>query len=141
MAERLRAFTVAHRISGMLIAVVAVASTILDPGLHLPSAAYCLVLFALFVTHAQLPLLVAAWQAPDPPVDDEEPATDGPGQGAFAPPRGTDLEGRPATGLIPGAEGLAAGADQVCLLGIAHAPGEAVRGFGISGRQRSEAPG
>jgi len=96
VAERLRAFTVAHRISGLLIAVVAMASTILDPGLHLPSAAYFLVLFALFATHTQLPLLVAAWQAPDPPVDDEEPATDEPGQGAFDPPRVTDLEGRPA---------------------------------------------
>ena len=78
VVERLRAFTVAHRISGLLIAVVAAASTILDPGMHLPSAAYFLVLFALFVTHTQLPLLAAAWQAPDPPVDDEEPATHGP---------------------------------------------------------------
>lgn len=79
VAERLRAFTVAHRISGLLIAFVAVASTILDPGLHLPTAAYFLVLFALFATHTQLPLLAAAWQAPDPPVDDEEPTTHGPG--------------------------------------------------------------
>ncbi|KAB2342376.1 hypothetical protein [Actinomadura rudentiformis] len=71
---RLRAFSTAHKGTTTLI-ILATAATMFadgDDDLHVPSAALFLILFALLVTHALLPQVVATWQMPDPPAEDDE---------------------------------------------------------------------
>ncbi|MDL4818709.1 hypothetical protein [Actinomadura opuntiae] len=71
VADRLRAFTAAHRIMlGVLVAVVvAVMASGTD---RVPMAAVVVGVVALFETHMLLPVLVAGWRLPDPPPDDED---------------------------------------------------------------------
>ncbi|GAA2573202.1 hypothetical protein SMC26_27935 [Actinomadura fulvescens] len=81
---RLRAFSTAYKCTTALI-VVATAATMFsdrDDELHVPSAALFLILFALLVTHALLPLVVATWQLPDPPAEDDEDPADAAGHAA-----------------------------------------------------------
>ncbi|MBO2445214.1 hypothetical protein [Actinomadura nitritigenes] len=71
VAERLRAFTVAHRV--MLAVLVAVVVGVLAADAeHVPMAAVVVGVVALFETHMLLPVLVAGWRMPDPPPDDED---------------------------------------------------------------------
>ncbi|MBO2463167.1 hypothetical protein [Actinomadura violacea] len=71
VAERLRAFTVAHRV--MLAVLVAVVAGVLAADTdHVPMAAVVVGVVALFETHMLLPVLVAGWRLPDPPPDDED---------------------------------------------------------------------
>src|SRR5437868_13802347 len=69
VAERLRAYTVAHRI--MLGVLVVVAVVVLNTGgdreTHIPMAAIADGVVALFLTHMLLPVLVAGWRQPDAP--------------------------------------------------------------------------
>jgi hypothetical protein len=75
VAERLRAFTAAHRV--MLAVLVAVVVGVLAADTeHVPMAAVVVGVVALFETHMLLPVLVAGWRMPDPPPDDEEDAED-----------------------------------------------------------------
>ncbi|WP_106396275.1 hypothetical protein [Actinocorallia populi] len=80
---RLRAFTTAHRCTSVVMILVMLVTMFADRDgrdSQIPGAALFLILFALLVTHVLLPLVVAAWQAPDPPADedefDDEPAHD-----------------------------------------------------------------
>lgn len=85
LTGRFRAFTTAHRcttaVIALVIAVIMIATTGEGEDMHVPGAALFLILFALLVTHVLLPLVVATWQMPDPPADeddgfDDEPAED-----------------------------------------------------------------
>ncbi|MEU9025593.1 hypothetical protein [Actinomadura sp. NPDC048394] len=75
VAERLRAFTVAHRIMLAVLVAVVVAVLAADTE-HVPMAAVVVGVIALFETHMLLPVLVAGWRMPDPPPDDEEDEED-----------------------------------------------------------------
>jgi hypothetical protein len=75
LTARLRAFATAHRATTLvMVAVVLVVSVADRDGREsqIPGAALFLILFALLVTHALLPLVVAAWQTADPPAGDDE---------------------------------------------------------------------
>ena len=74
-AGRLRAFSAAHRCTSVVMFVVLLVTMLVDrdgQDSQIPGAALFLILFALLVTHVLLPLIVAAWQMPDPPADDDE---------------------------------------------------------------------
>ena len=71
VAERLRAFTVAHRV--MLGVLVVFTVVVLGTSSHeVPMAAVATGVIALLETHLLLPLLVAGWRQSDPPPDDDE---------------------------------------------------------------------
>jgi ABC-type transport system involved in cytochrome bd biosynthesis fused ATPase/permease subunit len=76
LTARLRAFATAHQATTLVIAAVLVVTMVADRDgreSQIPGAALFLILFALLATHALLPLVVAAWQTPDPPpADDDE---------------------------------------------------------------------
>ncbi|MFD3676872.1 hypothetical protein [Streptomyces sp. NPDC058613] len=75
LAGRLRAFSTAHRCTTVLMVLVAAVTMFADRDgrdSQIPGAALFLILFALLVTHVLLPLVVATWQIPDPPADDDE---------------------------------------------------------------------
>ncbi|MFE9766094.1 hypothetical protein ACFYPC_16470 [Streptomyces sp. NPDC005808] len=76
LAGRLRAFSTAHRSSTVVMvllwAVIMFATHGDGRDSQIPGAALILILFALLVTHALLPLIVATWQIPDPPADEDE---------------------------------------------------------------------
>lgn len=76
LTARLRAFATAHRATTYLILAVLLVTSFVDAGegreARVPMAAYFLTVFALLVTHALLPLVVAAWQMPDPPDDEDD---------------------------------------------------------------------
>jgi len=75
LTARLRAFATAHRATTAVMVAVLVATMIADRDgreSQIPGAALFLILFALLATHALLPLVVAAWQTPDPPPADDE---------------------------------------------------------------------
>lgn len=75
LTARLRAFASAHRATTVVLAAVLVVTSVADRGgrdSQIPGAALFLILFALLATHVLLPLVVAAWQTPDPPTDDED---------------------------------------------------------------------
>ncbi|MFF0522519.1 hypothetical protein ACFYTC_27750 [Actinomadura nitritigenes] len=75
VADRLRAFTVAHRV--MLAVLVAVVVGVLAADTdRVPMAAVVVGVVALFETHMLLPVLVAGWRMPDPPPDDEDEAAE-----------------------------------------------------------------
>lgn len=74
-AGRLRAYSAAHRCTSVVMIVVLLVTMFADRDgrdSQIPGAALFLILFALLVTHVLLPLVVAAWQMPDPPADDDE---------------------------------------------------------------------
>ncbi|SNR77846.1 hypothetical protein [Actinomadura mexicana] len=75
LAARLRAFATSHRATTFVLFAVLVVTMVADRDgrdSQIPGAALFLILFALLATHTLLPLVVAAWQTPDPPpVDDE----------------------------------------------------------------------
>ncbi|WP_433139957.1 hypothetical protein ACQPZ8_40430 [Actinomadura nitritigenes] len=78
VADRLRAFTVAHRV--MLAVLVAVVVGVLAADTdRVPMAAVVVGVVALFETHMLLPVLVAGWRMPDPPPDDEDEADEAAG--------------------------------------------------------------
>jgi hypothetical protein len=84
LVGRLRAFSTAHRCTTVVMAAVMVVTMTADRDgrdSQIPGAALFLILFALLVTHALLPLVVAAWQMPDPPPADDE---FGDGNGEYA---------------------------------------------------------
>jgi hypothetical protein len=75
VGQRLRATTLAHRIMlGILVALVVVvlAADLAqgDPGSSVPSVVVLQLSIALMLTHLMLPLIVSAWQLPDPPDED-----------------------------------------------------------------------
>ncbi|SFN04291.1 MULTISPECIES: hypothetical protein [Actinomadura] len=75
LTARLRAFATAHRATTYVMIAVVLAVSVADRDgrdSQIPGAALFLILFALLVTHALLPLVVAAWQAADPPADEDE---------------------------------------------------------------------
>ncbi|MEU8117614.1 hypothetical protein AB0C21_02780 [Spirillospora sp. NPDC049024] len=75
LTARLRAFATAHQATTLVIAAVLVVTMAADRDgreSQIPGAALFLILFALLATHALLPLVVAAWQTPDPPPADDE---------------------------------------------------------------------
>ncbi|MEV0281303.1 hypothetical protein AB0I22_33645 [Streptomyces sp. NPDC050610] len=74
-ASRLRAFSTAHRCTTVVMILVMIVTMSADRDgrdSQIPGAALFLILFALLVTHALLPLVVATWQMPDPPADEDE---------------------------------------------------------------------
>jgi hypothetical protein len=73
VTERLRAYTVAHQVTLVLLAVVVVAvmSVPGDRGTFVPIAAVVTGIVSLFLTHLLMPVLVAGWRQADPPPDDE----------------------------------------------------------------------
>lgn len=75
VGERLRAHSVANRITLVLIALattgVFLATFRQGPEGEVPAFAVILILYALGMTHLILPLFVAAWRMPDPPSPDE----------------------------------------------------------------------
>jgi hypothetical protein len=78
LTARLRAFASAHRATTFVLVAVLVATMVADRDgreSQIPGAAVFLILFALLATHTLLPLVVAAWQTPDPPADDEDEET------------------------------------------------------------------
>ncbi|NDU76823.1 hypothetical protein GWI34_29985 [Actinomadura sp. DSM 109109] len=79
LTARLRAFATAHRATtAVMVAVLAVTLLADRDGREsqIPGAALFLILFALLATHALLPLVVAAWQTPDPPPADDDEGED-----------------------------------------------------------------
>ncbi|MFD0904946.1 hypothetical protein [Actinomadura sediminis] len=74
VADRLRAYTIAHRLMLLLLVVlvVAVLGVEGDRDTFIPMAAIVTGVVALFSTHLALPVLVAGWRLPDPPPDDED---------------------------------------------------------------------
>lgn len=75
LTARLRAFATAHQATTLVLLVVLLVT--MNAGRdgresQIPGAALFLILFALMVTHISLPLVVSAWQLPDPPDDGEE---------------------------------------------------------------------
>ncbi|TDC77588.1 hypothetical protein [Actinomadura sp. 7K507] len=81
LTARLRAYAAAHRATTfVLFAVLLVTMTADRDGResYIPGAALFLILFAMLLTHVALPLIVAAWQAADPPDDEDEMEEDGP---------------------------------------------------------------
>ncbi|MGI5203494.1 hypothetical protein ACQEU6_18220 [Spirillospora sp. CA-108201] len=75
LTARLRAFTTSHRATTAVMVAVLAATMIADRDgreSQIPGAALFLILFALLATHTLLPLVVAAWQTPDPPPADDE---------------------------------------------------------------------
>ncbi|MDL4771783.1 MULTISPECIES: hypothetical protein [Thermomonosporaceae] len=72
VAERLRAFRVAHRGTTAMIIAVGVTIMLAERGrdAHVPAAANFLMVFAMLVMHIALPLIIATWRQPDPPPDD-----------------------------------------------------------------------
>ncbi|GGV43921.1 hypothetical protein GCM10010182_80660 [Actinomadura cremea] len=84
VADRLRAYTIAHRT--MLVLLVVLMAAVLgvdsDRDTFVPMAAIVTGVVALFTTHMAMPVLVAGWRLPDPPPDDEdEDDRDGEGEG------------------------------------------------------------
>jgi len=80
LGARLRAFASAHRATTFVLVAVLVATMVADRDgreSQIPGAAVFLILFALLATHVLLPLVVAAWQAADPPADDDENEDEG----------------------------------------------------------------
>ncbi|WP_143219685.1 hypothetical protein [Actinomadura sp. CNU-125] len=79
VADRLRAYTIAHRT--MLLVLVVLVVTVLsvegDRTTFVPIAAVVTGVVALFTTHMTLPVLVAGWRQSDPPPDDEDDLDDG----------------------------------------------------------------
>ncbi|TYB43220.1 hypothetical protein [Actinomadura chibensis] len=76
LTARLRAFASAHRATTAVMVAVLLATTVADRDgreSQIPGAALFLILIALLATHLVLPLVVAAWQLPDPPAEDDEP--------------------------------------------------------------------
>ncbi len=74
-ADRLRAFSTAHRGTSVVMILVMIVTMTADRDgrdSQIPGAALFLILFALLVTHILLPLVVATWQMPDPPADEDE---------------------------------------------------------------------
>jgi len=74
-AGRLRAFSAAHKCTSLVMFVVLLVTMLVDRDgrdSQIPGAALFLILFALLVTHVLLPLIVAAWQMPDPPADEDD---------------------------------------------------------------------
>ncbi|MFF5259127.1 hypothetical protein ACFY4C_09280 [Actinomadura viridis] len=84
--ERLRAHAVAQRLTLLLLFVTyfVVLQALRDDGV--PSAAVALLFLALLATVAALPLLVAAWRAPDAPAEDDQDE-DETSEGAGSPAR------------------------------------------------------
>ncbi|MFG2086386.1 MULTISPECIES: hypothetical protein [unclassified Spirillospora] len=78
VAERLRAYTVAHQVMlVLLVVVVAVVFSVPgDRGTFIPMAAIVTGIISLFLTHLLMPVLVAGWRQPDPPPDDDEDEED-----------------------------------------------------------------
>ncbi|MFC6878759.1 MULTISPECIES: hypothetical protein [Actinomadura] len=74
IGERLRAYTIAHRLTLWLLvaATVVVLNTGSGRDAHVPYAAIVLAAISLFMTHMLLPLLVAGWRLPDPPPDEDD---------------------------------------------------------------------
>ncbi|MGC0415940.1 hypothetical protein [Embleya sp. AB8] len=75
LTGRLRAFTTAHRCTTTVMVLVLTVTMVADRDgrdSQIPGAALFLILFALLMTHVLLPLVVATWQLPDPPADDDE---------------------------------------------------------------------
>lgn len=75
LAGRLRAFSTAHRCTTVVMVLVMAVTMSADRDgrdSQIPGAALFLILFALLVTHVLLPLVVATWQMPDPPADEDE---------------------------------------------------------------------
>ncbi|MBE1534611.1 hypothetical protein [Actinomadura algeriensis] len=74
VADRLRAYTIAHRtmLMVLIVLVVVVLSVQGDRTTFVPIAAVVTGVVALFTTHMTLPVLVAGWRLPDPPPDDED---------------------------------------------------------------------
>ncbi|GAA2738818.1 hypothetical protein [Actinocorallia aurantiaca] len=74
-AGRLRAFSAAHKCTSVVMFVVLLVTMLVDRDgrdSQIPGAALFLILFALLITHVLLPLIVATWQMPDPPADEDE---------------------------------------------------------------------
>ncbi|MGV9310280.1 hypothetical protein [Nonomuraea sp. NPDC003727] len=76
LAERRRAFTSAHRATSLVLGSLLVLANLwsFEGGrltFTVPVALLAPLALTLFVTHYTIPLLVAAWQATDPPDDDE----------------------------------------------------------------------
>ncbi|TDD63920.1 hypothetical protein E1293_42225 [Actinomadura darangshiensis] len=71
VAERLRSFTVAHRVMLGILVVLAVVVLSTDTE-DVPMASVALGVVGLFETHMLLPVLVAGWRQADPPPGDEE---------------------------------------------------------------------
>ncbi|MQY14664.1 hypothetical protein SRB5_48400 [Streptomyces sp. RB5] len=74
---RLRAYSTAHGATTFVMILVLAVTMVADRGgreSQIPGAALFLILFAMLATHVLLPLVVAAWQLPDPPADDDEEA-------------------------------------------------------------------
>ncbi|WP_157433097.1 hypothetical protein [Actinomadura rifamycini] len=74
VADRLRAYTIAHRAMLLLLVVLMLAVLAVegDRDTFIPMAAIVTGVVALFSTHLALPVLVAGWRLPDPPPDDED---------------------------------------------------------------------
>lgn len=75
LAGRLRAYSAAHRCTSVVMFLVLLVTMLVDRDgrdSQIPGAALFLILFAMLITHVLLPLIVAAWQMPDPPADEDE---------------------------------------------------------------------
>ncbi|HLV72731.1 MAG TPA: hypothetical protein VKY91_08095 [Vulgatibacteraceae bacterium] len=75
VAERLRAYTVAHRVTLVVMAaVMAVVYFVTSGGREasVPMAAVGMCLVSLFFTQMVAPVLVAGWRQADPPPEDED---------------------------------------------------------------------
>lgn len=75
LTGRSRAFTTAHRCTTIMMILVLLVTTAVDrdgEASQIPGAALFLILFALLITHFLLPLVVATWQIPDPPAEEDE---------------------------------------------------------------------
>ena len=75
LAGRLRASSTAHRCTTVVLVLVTVVTMFATSSdgrdSQIPGAALFLILFALLLTHVLLPLVVATWQMPDPPADED----------------------------------------------------------------------
>ncbi|MBG0830485.1 hypothetical protein HS041_22245 [Planomonospora sp. ID67723] len=76
VGERLRATTIAHRITTGLLAACFVTAVVAGVGGEgdyvVPERAVIMLIVALAMTHLVLPLIVSTWRLPDPLPDDEE---------------------------------------------------------------------
>ncbi|SDI15740.1 hypothetical protein SAMN05421505_13618 [Sinosporangium album] len=75
--QRHHAYAIAHRVTATLLGVTMAATLVWgmsgdDLTVVVPSALLATLPMTLFITHWTIPLLVAAWHAPDAPPDDED---------------------------------------------------------------------